>query len=113
MFQYVIRRLLLIPPTFLGVTLLVFTITRLVPGGPVERALAAFQQQSETAGATSVSGPMASSLSEDQMEQLREYYGFNKPVIVGYLEWLGKICSSIWAPLSRFSCVTKSWLLTF
>ena len=35
--DYFIRRLLLIPPTLLGVTLLVFTITRFVPGGPMER----------------------------------------------------------------------------
>ena len=33
--SYFIRRLLLIIPTFLGVSLLVFTLTRLVPGGPI------------------------------------------------------------------------------
>ena len=34
--DYFIRRLLLIPPTLLGVTIIVFAITRLVPGGPLE-----------------------------------------------------------------------------
>ena len=41
MTAYLLRRLLLTIPTFLGITLLVFVITRFVPGGPVERAIAA------------------------------------------------------------------------
>ena len=45
--DYFIRRLLLIPPTLLGVTLLVFTITRFVPGGPMERALQEAQKATE------------------------------------------------------------------
>ncbi len=39
MTSYFLRRLLLIIPTFIGVSLLVFTLTRLVPGGPIERML--------------------------------------------------------------------------
>jgi microcin C transport system permease protein len=38
--DYFLRRLLLIVPTLLGVTLLVFAITRVVPG-PVVRAIMA------------------------------------------------------------------------
>ncbi len=37
--DYFIRRLLLVPPTLLGITIIVFAITRLVPGGPQERAI--------------------------------------------------------------------------
>jgi microcin C transport system permease protein len=37
--DYFARRLLLIPPTLLGITLIVFLITRIVPGGPIERAM--------------------------------------------------------------------------
>src|SRR5262249_55831851 len=37
--SYFLRRLLLIVPTFIGVSLLVFALTRLVPGGPIERML--------------------------------------------------------------------------
>ena len=39
MTSYFIRRFLLIVPTFIGVTVLVFTLTRLVPGGPIEGAI--------------------------------------------------------------------------
>ena len=37
--SYFLRRFLLIPPTLLGVTLVVFLITRIVPGGPAERVV--------------------------------------------------------------------------
>ena len=37
--DYFLRRILLIPPTLLGITVVVFMITRVVPGGPLERAI--------------------------------------------------------------------------
>ena len=39
MFQYIIRRLLLMIPTFIGATLLVFVILQVAPDGPFERAV--------------------------------------------------------------------------
>ena len=41
--QYILKRLLLMPITLIGITFLVFFLTRMVPGGPVERML---QEQS-------------------------------------------------------------------
>src|SRR5690606_21592408 len=32
-------------------------------------------------------------LSESQLERLREYYGFDKPVLQSYAEWLGKVAT--------------------
>ena len=63
--DYFIRRLLLIPPTLLGVTLLVFTITRFVPGGPMERALQ--EAQKATEGGGSSSGQIGGGMSEEQV----------------------------------------------
>ena len=37
MTAYFVRRILLIIPTFLGITLAVFAVMHFVPGGPVER----------------------------------------------------------------------------
>ena len=62
--EYFIRRFLLIPPTLLGVTLLVITITRFVPGGPVERALQEAQKATEGGGSTS--GQLGGGMSEEQ-----------------------------------------------
>jgi microcin C transport system permease protein len=87
--SYFIRRFLLIIPTFLGISLMVFTITRLVPGGPIERMLAQAQQAAAAMpGASRVS---QAPLSEDQLNELKKYYGFDKPVLVSYFLWLGKV----------------------
>ena len=93
MTSYFIRRFLLIAPTFIGVTILVFVLTRLVPGGPIERML----QEAATAGGDFASatsgydGLGGSALSDDQIADLKAYYGFDKPVVVSYVEWLGKV----------------------
>ncbi len=91
--SYFIRRFLLIIPTFLGITLLVFAVTRVVPGGPIERMLNEALLAGGDRGAA-VAGPQGvggSALSDEQLDQLRAYYGFDKPVLVSYVEWLGKV----------------------
>ncbi|MEG2630687.1 MAG: microcin ABC transporter permease, partial [Comamonas sp.] len=40
MFVYILKRLLLMVPTLLGVLLLTFVVIQFVPGGPVEQYLA-------------------------------------------------------------------------
>ena len=92
MTAYFIRRCLLIIPTFIGITILVFIITRFVPGGPVERIIAEAQQmQAQSGGLASSSGQQRQPLSESQIEALKKYYGFDKPVLVSYGLWLGKV----------------------
>ncbi|MDA0271919.1 MAG: ABC transporter permease [Proteobacteria bacterium] len=88
--DYFISRFLLIPPTLLGVTIIVFAITRLVPGGPLERAIMESQQFSNS-GAVSQMAGADMALSEAQLEKLKEYYGFDKPVLESYFVWLGKV----------------------
>jgi ABC-type microcin C transport system permease subunit YejB len=79
--SYFIRRLFLIIPTFIGITLLVFAVTRVVPGGPIERML----NQALIAGGER-GGPQrgvaGNVLSDQQLDQLRDYYGFDKPMLV-------------------------------
>ncbi|MDA9951125.1 ABC transporter permease subunit [Oligoflexaceae bacterium] len=102
MTQYFIRRLLLVFPTFLGITVLVFTITRFVPGGPIERMIAAMQQvgEGQSGGASDATG--SSALSADQMAQLEEYYGFDKPILQSYFEWLWKVVNLDLGESTRF-----------
>ncbi len=88
MTAYFIRRILLIVPTFIGITIMVFTITRFVPGGPVERIIAnAKQLQTQSSNQNVGDQP----LSEDQIKMLKEYYGFDKPILTSYFEWLFKV----------------------
>lgn len=91
--DYFIRRLLLVPPTLLGITIIVFAITRLVPGGPLERALMEAQQMDAASGISSQAAGQGMAISEAQLDKLREYYGFDKPVLQSYVEWVGKVIS--------------------
>lgn len=90
--DYFIRRLLLIIPTMLGLTVLVFAITRFVPGGPVEQAIARYRQASME-GKGRGGGPSGNAnLSEEQLKQMKAYYGFDKPWYLAYWDWLKKMC---------------------
>lgn len=93
MTAYFIRRTLLIIPTFIGITLLVFAITRFVPGGPIERMIAEAQrmQLEGGRGGGSEAGVQRQPLSDEQIEFLKKYYGFDKPLLNSYLSWLGKV----------------------
>ena len=52
MTAYFIRRLFLVIPTLIGITVMVFAITRLVPGGPIERMILEARQMQVRAGGT-------------------------------------------------------------
>lgn len=89
MFNYFIRRFLLIIPTFLGCTMLVYAILQFTPGGPFERAMDQVLQQTGE-GAASTSGPQVE-VPEAAKEELRRYYHLDKPLHMRYLLWLGNV----------------------
>lgn len=87
--SYLIRRLLLVIPTFIGITIVCFSLTRFLPGGPVEirlmrmKGLAAQGGAGEGAGAVS-----AAHVTEEYKKQLETQFGFDKPIYVQYYDWL-------------------------
>jgi microcin C transport system permease protein len=83
--DYFIRRFLLIIPTLIGATLVVFFITRITPGGPLEAALQRAASMQAERGMKDAGG----SLSEEQKEEIAAYYGFDRPFFPAYLAWLG------------------------
>jgi microcin C transport system permease protein len=89
--DYFLRRFLLIPPTLLGITLIVFMITRIVPGGPLERAIMAAQMGEAGGQRTTRDVGSSTQLSEAQLDQLRAYYGFDLPPLQAYFRWLGRV----------------------
>ncbi len=93
MTAYFVRRFLLVIPTFIGITLMVFAITRFVPGGPIERMIAEAQrlQVEGGGGAAAGTGVQRQPLSDEQIAFLKEYYGFDKPLLNSYFSWLGKV----------------------
>lgn len=70
MSKYIIRRLLQAIPTVFGVTLLVFFLISLAPGGPVETL--AFNNR----------------MKPREKEELKYRLGFKDPLLVQYLRWL-------------------------
>jgi microcin C transport system permease protein len=88
MTAYLIRRLLLIPPTLIGMTLVVFLIIRFTPGGPMEQAL--LEARMKTDGQRGGAGRQQSSgLTPAQLLKLQEQYGHDKPFLIAYAAWLG------------------------
>ena len=93
MFQYTIRRLLLMIPTFFGTTFLVFMILQSVPSGPFEQAVMQIKmakiQSGEGQAATTSNDKGGMELSEEVLEKLRMQFGLDKSPWVRYLIWLG------------------------
>lgn len=87
MASYFLRRFLLIVPTLLGVTIIVFIMTRFVPGGPIDQMLL----QAKMASSSSGVGGSSEALTEEQLAEYKAYYGFDKPVLVSYFLWLKKV----------------------
>jgi microcin C transport system permease protein len=83
--DYFIRRLLLIIPTLLGATLVVFFLTRITPGGPLEAAMQKAASMQTERGMKDA----GASLSDEQKQELAAYYGFDRPFLPAYLSWLG------------------------
>ena len=94
---YFIRRFLLVPITLLGVTMIVFGLTRIMPGSPMERAM---QRATQGEDGSSSGNESQGGLSDEDLEALEEEYSYDKPTFVAYLQWLGVL------PRERF--ISKS-----
>ncbi|WP_448871915.1 microcin C ABC transporter permease YejB [Desulfobulbus propionicus] len=86
---YILKRLLLMIPTLIGVMLITFVVTQFVPGGPVERMMAqlsGFGAGKEAGGNSLYQGNKG--LDQQRVEQLRKLYGFDKPAGERFLEMM-------------------------
>ena len=75
MFRYIVHRLLLMVPTLLAISIIVFVIIQLPPGDYLESEIAELQSQGE-------------SVDEEKIAFLRQHYGLDKPLHEQYLHWL-------------------------
>jgi microcin C transport system permease protein len=88
---YFLRRFLLIIPTFLGITLVVFVIMHFVPGGPVERQILRFQMAAAGGEGGGAATRVGVEIPQEAIDEIRRYYGFDKPVHVRYVTWLWNV----------------------
>ena len=75
--DYLVQRVLQSVPVIVGLSVLIFGISRVIPGDPVRLAL----------------GPEAS---EQQIEALRTEMGLDQPLPVQYLDWLVGVIQGDW-----------------
>nr|WP_111300697.1 microcin C ABC transporter permease YejB [Paracoccus saliphilus] len=96
---YILRRLLLIIPTLVGIMLVNFTLTQFVPGGPIEQIAAQIQGEGDVfrnisgggaeAGQEAASGyEGARGLPPEFIAQLEREFGFDKPPVERFLTML-------------------------
>lgn len=90
MFQYLLRRLLLIIPTLFGITVVVFVIINLAPGSPIDQKIQQIRFGGGNVSGTGATGTGTSdkAVSEEVIEALKKQYGFDKPVHERYVIWL-------------------------
>jgi microcin C transport system permease protein len=90
--DYVVRRLLLMIPTFIGITFVTFLLCQFVPGGPIDQLrlqLAGAGGGGEVAGGGGgAPGRVQLEIPDEQLQQLKEFYGFDKPLPIAYGTWL-------------------------
>jgi len=91
MWLYILKRLLLMIPTLLGVLLLTFVVVQFVPGGPVEQYLA----EARTAGGGGAEGGGsvyrgAQGVDPKRIAQIKALYGFDKPAHERFVDMLGQ-----------------------
>lgn len=116
MLAYIVRRLLLIIPTLIGIMVINFTIIQFAPGGPIEQiiaqltgtdvgatariggtggteagstATAAQQASSGAAGAANNAYRGAQGLDPEFIKQLEKQFGFDKPLHERFLLMMG------------------------
>src|SRR5438445_13662877 len=77
MLRFIVRRIILLIPVFIGFSLLVFVIGRILPGDPVQLA----------------AGPQAS---KQEVEALRVEFGLDRPLIAQYANYAGGLAIGDW-----------------
>ena len=92
MLAYILKRILLMVPTLLGVLLLTFVVIQFVPGGPVEQymaeAKAGAQGQGAEGGGLSYRGGQG--VDPKRLEAIKALYGFDKPAHERFFDMLGQ-----------------------
>ena len=96
MLAYILKRILLMLPTLLGVLLLTFVVIQFVPGGPVEQYLAE-AKTSATGGGGAEGGGLGyrggQGVDPKRLEQIKALYGFDKPPAERFVRMLGQFAT--------------------
>ena len=107
---YILKRILLMVPTLLGIMLMTFTVIQFVPGGPIEQVIAKMQgtdtdatarisgnagneaggnEQSQFGGDAGIKYKGAQGLDPEFIKSLEKQFGFDRPVHERFLKMIG------------------------
>jgi microcin C transport system permease protein len=94
MFVYILKRVLLMVPTLLGVLLITFAVVQFVPGGPVEQYLAEAKAGAAGSGGAGEGAGFSyrggQGVDPKRIEQIKALYGFDKPAHERFIQMLGQ-----------------------
>lgn len=76
MTQYILRRLLVTIPVFIGITFAVYLAINLAPGDPINTMIP-FEQLAEA--------------TPEEIAQIRHALGLDQPLLIRYTKWLGQL----------------------
>ena len=91
MLAYIVKRLLLMIPTLIGILLVSFAIIQFVPGGPVEQLVQELRGASLAGEVSTSSAGLyrgGQGVDPERLKEIRELYGFDKPAIERFVEML-------------------------
>lgn len=71
MWWYILKRILLIIPTFIGITIVIFLVVHLAPGDPIKGMV----------------GELSNKISPEAYENFKRVYGLDKPIFERYVIW--------------------------
>ena len=74
MMVYLAKRLLMLIPLMVGITLITFTVIHIAPGEPAEMQMA-----------------MNPKVGKEARERLKKFYGLDRPLHTQYFTWVGKL----------------------
>lgn len=84
---YFIKRLLLIFPTLLGITFVVFLVANLAPGGALEMQIAKLKNLSSQQGGSQ------KKISQEEIDRIKQKLHLDKPIPIAYFYWLKDVIS--------------------
>ncbi len=93
---YIVKRLLLMIPTLIGVLTITFAVVQFVPGGPVEQMVLELKGRGgagvgageSTGGGSTYRGRQG--IDEKNLAEIKALYGFDKPPVERYFSMLGR-----------------------
>lgn len=88
---YLLKRILLMIPTLLGVITITFAVIQFVPGGPVEQLvqeMKQMQRQGESSGSGGAQYRGSVGMDEARLAEIKALYGFDQPPLTRYWHML-------------------------